>query len=274
MESLGPGHVDLTGGGHRRRIPELALRRGLVVEARHDGFVGRVSAATAHTVTLTDRRGRARTFELHPGAFLVDDEPVSLVPPPPAAPAAPAEPRRTASGSYALPDAPARVARASRILVEGRHDAELLEKVWGDDLRAEGLVVEYVEGIDDLEAVVARFAPTRERRLGVLVDHLVPGAKEARIAARVGGPSVLVTGHPFVDVWAAVKPAVVGIAAWPEVPRDEDWKAGICARLGVAEPWQLWRRILDAVTSYTDLEIGLVGAVEQLMDFCTDVGSA
>ena len=29
----------------------------------------------------------------------------------------------------------ARVARASRIFVEGRHDAELVEKVWGDDLR-------------------------------------------------------------------------------------------------------------------------------------------
>ncbi|MBW3619701.1 MAG: DUF3097 domain-containing protein [Actinobacteria bacterium] len=262
------GHdVLASGGGHRTRIRDVPVRRGLTVETS-DGFVGDVTAATARSVTLRDRRGRERTFELHPGAFRVDDEPATLV----VATAEPARaaPRVTPSGSFALPGAPARVARGSRIFVEGRHDAELVEKVWGDDLRIEGLVVEYLEGIDDLPAIVGRFAPTAERRLGVLVDHLVPGTKEARIAAGVTSPHVLVTGHPFVDVWAAVKPAVVGIEAWPDVPRDEDWKTGVCRRLGVDEPWQLWQRILASVERYTDLEVGLVGAVEELIDFCTD----
>ena len=47
------------------------------------------------------------------------------------------------------------MARASRILVEGVHDAELVEKVWGDDLRVEGVVVERLDGMDHLAAVVA-----------------------------------------------------------------------------------------------------------------------
>ncbi len=262
-----------TGGGHRRTVREVVLRRDLVVEVASDGFVGAVRTATATSVTLRDRRGRERTFELHPGAFYVDDEPATLVLPAAARPAEP-EPQLTASGSFALPGAPARVARGSRIFVEGRHDAELVEKVWGDDLRVEGLVVEYLEGVDDLEDVVRRFAPTPGRRLGVLVDHLVPGSKEWRIAERVTGGDVLVTGHPYVDIWAAVKPAVVGLEAWPTVPRDEDWKTGVCRRVGVAEPWELWQRILGSVSRYTDLEPGLVGAVERLIDHCTAPGAA
>ncbi len=116
-----------------------------------------------------------------------------------------------ASGSVAAPVSRARVARASRIYVEGRHDAELVEKIWGDDLRDVGVVVEFLGGIDDLAAIVAEFGPAPGRRLGVLVDHLVDGSKESRIAARVRSPHVLIVGHPFVDVWAAVKPAVLGI---------------------------------------------------------------
>src|SRR5690606_2787325 len=117
---------------------------------------------------------------LGPG-FWVDGEPVVLVAPVTAR--APRPPARTASGSRAVPDAPARVARGSRIWVEGRHDAELVEKVWGDDLRVEGVVVELLDGADDLAEAVRDFAPTAERRLGVLLDHLVPGSKESRIAA-------------------------------------------------------------------------------------------
>ena len=90
------------------------------------------------------------------------------------------QPTRTASGSVAVHGAGPRVARASRIYVEGRHDAELVERVWGDDLRIEGVVVEYLEGIDDLADHVRDFGPGPERRVGVLVDHLVPGSKEAR----------------------------------------------------------------------------------------------
>jgi len=153
--------------------------------------------------------------------------------------------------------------------VEGVHDAALVERVWGHDLRVEGVVVEPVEGIDDLADRVASFAPRRGRRLGVLVDHLVPGSKESRIVAQVAGPHVLVTGHPYVDVWQAVKPRALGIAAWPEVPRGQPWKEGVCAALGVSDPQEMWRRVLGAVDSWNDVETPLVGAVERLIDFVT-----
>jgi hypothetical protein len=194
------------------------------------------------------------------------------------APGASAGPKRTASGSIAAPLERARVARASRIYVEGRHDAELVEKVWGDDLRGEGVVVEYLGGVDDLAAIVREFAPSRERRIGVLVDHLVAGSKESRIAAdaqrAAHGDSVLVVGHPFVDIWQAVRPERLGIAAWPVVPRTMEWKHGICEAFGWPHASQAdiaaaWQRILSRVTTYTDLEPVLLGRVEQLIDFVT-----
>jgi hypothetical protein len=176
----------------------------------------------------------------------------------------------TSSGSIAVAGHRARVARASRILVEGVHDAELVERVWGDDLRVEGVVVERLDGLDHLAAAVAGFGPGPGNRLGVLVDHLVPGTKEARLAATVTHPHVLVTGTPFVDVWEAVKPAVVGIEAWPDVPKGVDWKTGVCQRLGVEDPTAMWRRILASVRTYDDLQPALVGAVERLIDFVTE----
>src|SRR5690606_14122114 len=115
----------------------------------------------------------------------------------------------------------------------GRHDAELVERVWGDDLRVEGVVVEAMDGVDDLPDLVADFGPGPDARLGILVDHLVPGSKEHRLAEQVArgpdGPHVLVVGHPYVDVWQAVKPAALGIAGWPVVPPGTPWKAGVCA---------------------------------------------
>ena len=189
-----------------------------------------------------------------------------------------AAPTRTASGSVRGPAERAKTALASRIYVEGRHDAELIEKIWGDDLRHVGVVVEYLGGIDDLPAIVADFAPTRGRRLGVLVDHLVPGSKESRIADEVrrrsGGEYVLVLGHPYIDIWQAVKPGRLGLAAWPQIPRGTDWKHGICAALGwphrdqadIAAAWQV---ILGRVESWDDLERPLLTTVEQLFDFVT-----
>jgi len=205
-----------------------------------------------------------------PGGFDVEGKAVTLVRPAVARPAGGAA-AITASGSFAVAGQKARVARASRILVEGVHDAELVERVWGDDLRVEGVVVERLDGIDGLVGVIEVFGPGAGARLGVLVDHLVPGSKEARLAAAVADPHVLVTGTPFVDVWEAVKPAVIGIPAWPAVPRGEDWKTGVCARLGV-DPATMWPRILASVRSYADLEAPLVGAVEQLIDFVTEPG--
>lgn len=264
--------ADVLAGDWRRprQIPVHDAADGLVVEEPGSGFCGAVVRCAKDTVTLEDRHGRQRVFPLAAGGFLLDGQPVTLRRP--AVAAAPVRPTRTASGSIAVPDAPTRVARASRIYVEGVHDAALVERVWGDDLRIEGVVVEPLHGVDDLPGVVAEFRPTRQRRLGVLVDHLVSGSKESRIVAAVRDPNVLVTGHPYVDIWQAVTPAALGIAAWPDVPKGQPWKEGVCAALGVSDPATMWRRVLGAVSTYTDLETPLLGAVERLIDFVTDAG--
>lgn len=239
-----------------------------------DTFVGTVVAVDQRTVTLADRRGRRRHFALDGQLAWHQDRAVSLVPPAPPAAVVAAPRPTTRSGSIAAPSAPARVARASRIWVEGSHDAELLELVWGDDLRHEGVVVEPLGGIDDLVAAVRAFGPGPTRRLGVLVDHLIPGTKEARIVAPIHDAHVLVTGHPYVDVWAAVRPQVLGIAAWPEIPMGQDWKQGVCDRLGYRDPPTLWRALRAAVTSWRDLEQPLVRAVEELLDHVTSAAPA
>jgi len=271
MRSYGPESL-IPGWKKDRPVPEVAAERDLVVEEASTGFCGAVvrveRTPEGHTVTLEDRHGKLRVFPMDARGFLIDGAVVTLVRP--AAASAPRGPGRTASGSVAVRGARARVARAGRIYVEGRHDAELVERVWGDDLRIEGVVVEYLEGVDDLPAVVREFAPGPERRLGVLVDHLVPGSKESRIAERAAGAHVLVVGHPYVDVWQAVRPASLGIAAWPEVPRGVPWKEGVCAALGwPVDPPRAWRRILSSVDSYRDLEPSLLGKVEELIDFVT-----
>ena len=247
----------------------------MVVEEVATGWCGAVvrteKSGGVHVVVLEDRLGRTRTFPLGPG-FLIDGAPVLLTPP--QGPARQAPPSRTASGSVAVHDARARVARGSRILVEGKHDAELVEKVWGDDLRIEGVAVEYLGGIDDLPAIVTEFAPQQGRRLGVLVDHLVPGSKESRIVQQVTSPWVMVTGHRFIDIWTAVKPSVVGLKQWPEIPKGQDYKTGICRALGwpartQADIANAWRRIRSQVTSWRDLDPALMTEVEKLIDFVT-----
>ncbi len=260
----------------RGRAVEIEADKGLVVEEVTTDWCGEIVAVERDlmTVVLEDRRGRRRTFPLGPG-FLLEGVPVILRPP---ARKGPAAPSRTASGSVAVPGTPARVARASRIFVEGRHDAELVEKVWGDDLRVEGVVVEYLEGVDDLAEHLRDFRPGPERRVGVLVDHLVAGSKESRIAQAVAagpvGRHVLIVGHPFVDVWQAVKPERLGLRSWPTVPRSMEWKKGICQQLGwphrdQADIARAWRHILSRVSSYADLEPALLGRVEELIDFVT-----
>jgi hypothetical protein len=252
-----------------KQYPPLEVSNGLVVEDRSSGFVGDVVRWNHEAVTLRDRNHYLRHFTWKPGGFLFEGRPVTLVRP---AQAPTASQQVTASGSVAAdPSAGARVAVASRIWVEGRHDAELLEHVWGDDLRELGIVVEPLHGADDLAAAVRGFRPGPQRRLGVLLDHLVPGSKESRIAATVDHPVVLVTGHPFVDVWAGIRPKVLGLDAWPDVARGRPWKEGLCAALGV--PFEgFWPRLRNQVTTYADLEPELVGAVERLIDFVADPG--
>lgn len=245
---------------------------GMVVEDAQSGYVGAVVRVEQGRVELEDRRGKVRAFPMGPG-FLLDGKPVVLT-----APKRATAPARTASGSVAVAGARARVALASRIYVEGRHDAELVEQVWGADLRIEGVVVEYLGGVDDLAGIVAEFEPGPGRRLGVLVDHLVSGSKEARIAETVrrgpGGEHTLVVGHPFVDIWQAVKPARLGMKAWPVIPRDVEWKHGICDALGwphreQADIARAWQRIRGRVRDWNDLEPALIGRVEELIDFVT-----
>ncbi|MFE9387753.1 DUF3097 domain-containing protein [Streptomyces sp. NPDC006784] len=260
-----------------RAVPEVAAEPDLVVEEVSTGFCGAVvrceKTAEGPTVTLEDRFGKHRVFPMAAAGFLLEGRTVTLVRPAPGGgpgAGAPAGRQRTASGSLAVPGARARVARAGRIYVEGRHDAELVEKVWGDDLRIEGVVVEYLEGVDDLPAVVEAFSPGPGARLGVLVDHLVPGSKESGIAAEVCGDHVLVVGHPYIDIWEAVKPASAGIRAWPRVPHGQDWKTGVCRALGWPEhTGAAWQRLLGRVRSYKDLEPALLGRVEELIDFVT-----
>ncbi|MBZ4019855.1 DUF3097 domain-containing protein [Streptomyces purpurogeneiscleroticus] len=257
----------------QRPAPEVPAEPDLVVEEVTTGYCGAVirceKTAEGPTVTLEDRFGKQRVFPMTPRGFLLEGKVVTLVRPS-AASAHPQGPRRTASGSLAVPGARARVARAGRIYVEGRHDAELVERVWGDDLRIEGVVVEYLEGIDDLPAIVRSFSPGPDARLGVLVDHLVPGSKESRIAASVTDANVLIVGHPYIDIWEAVKPSSVGIPAWPSVPHGQDWKTGICRALRWPEnTGAAWQRILGSVHSYKDLEPALLGRVEELIDFVT-----
>ncbi|MCZ2402691.1 DUF3097 domain-containing protein [Paenarthrobacter sp. Z7-10] len=264
------------------RLPEVPADLGLVLEDVQSGWVGAVvrveKSGGMHILALEDRRGRTKSFQLGFG-FLLDGRPVKIVAPGSTKPGSPAPTLRTASGSVKVAGQRAQVARASRIWVEGKHDAELVEKVWGDDLRVEGIVVEPLHGIDDLAAAVRDFAPGPGRRLGVLVDHLVPNSKESRIAADVlrqpgSRNNVLIVGHPYVDVWQAIRPAVLGIPAWPSVPRNIEWKVGILTSFGwphttATDIAMGWKRLLGKVGSYADLEPTLLGRVEEVIDFLT-----
>jgi hypothetical protein len=258
----------------RREVAVVPAEPGLVVECASTGWCGAVvgwdKGATGWAVVLEDRHGHRRPFALAPAAFMLDGTIVTLARP---ATKQAVQRAKTASGSVAAPVARARVARGSRVWVEGVQDAELVEKVWGADLRDQAIVVEHLGGIDELLDRVQAFGPDSGHRIGVLVDHLVPGSKETRIADSVMtafGGDVLVLGHPYVDVWQAVRPSVVGIRAWPDVPKGEPWKEGVCRALGwPADPRAAWQRILGSVTRYTDLETSLIARVEELLDFVT-----
>ncbi len=258
---------DVLSRKRKRTVPEVAAEPGLVVEDPGSGFCGAVVRIEHGNVILEDRHGAERAFPLHPAGFLLEGKPVTLIP----AKHRPDTTRtRSASGSVHVGPVRARTARDSRIWVEGVHDAELVERVWGHDLRVEGVVVEPLHGVDDLAGYIADFGTGPGRRLGVLVDHLIKGSKESRIVDAITDENVLVTGHPYVDIWQAVKPEVVGIAAWPEVPRGVPWKDGVCEALGWGEPAAGWRHVLASVSSFRDLETPLIGSVERLIDFVTE----
>ena len=131
-----------------------------------------------------------------------------------------------------------------------------------------------------LTAPVRRLAPPQPRRTASGSVAVNGGrarvARQSRIAEDIArsplGQHVLITGHPFVDVWAAVKPARLGLTRWPDVPRDVEWKRGVCEHLGWPHRDQTdiaraWQHILSRVASYHDLEPALLGRVEELIDF-------
>ncbi|MEV0952878.1 DUF3097 domain-containing protein [Promicromonospora sp. NPDC050249] len=276
---LSPAFPGAQRGRSRPTSQPMPADTGLVVEEVETGWVGAVvrveKSGGMHVVVLEDRRGRTRTFPLGPG-FWVEGKPVVLTAP--VLNRAPAQPTRTASGSVAVHGARARVARGSRIWVEGKHDAELVEKVWGDDLRVEGVVVEMLDGVDHLAERLAEFGPDADRRVGVLVDHLVPGSKEQRLTdealRHVPQGTVLVLGHPYVDVWQAVRAERLGLDRWPVIDRSTEWKLGILRSLGWPAETQAdvargWQRILGTVRDFRDLDPALLGRVEELIDFVT-----
>lgn len=276
-------------GARRPRSVEVPVEYGMVLEDISSGWVGAVTrvekSGGVHLVELEDRRGRKRSFPLG-GGFWLEGKPIIALPPK-AAPAQKAPALTTAggraltnSGSITPEKRVARVARQSRIWVEGRHDAELIQHVWGEDLADVGVAVQLLEGVDHLEEILEVFGPTKTVRAGVLVDHLVPGSKESRIAEAVSirwEDAVLVVGHPFVDIWQAVKPQRLGLQAWPDVPRGTDIKHGTLEYLGWPHANQTdiaqgWKRILATVRNYKDLEPALLGRVEELIDFVTQPG--
>ena len=276
-------------GARRPRSVEVPIEYGMVLEDISSGWVGAVTrvekSGGVHLVELEDRRGRKRSFPLG-GGFWLEGKPIIALPPK-AAPAqkapaltTPGGRALTNSGSIAPEKRVARVARQSRIWVEGRHDAELIQHVWGEDLADVGVAVQLLEGVDHLEEILEVFGPTKTVRAGVLVDHLVPGSKESRIAEAVSArweDAVLVVGHPFVDIWQAVKPQRLRLQAWPDVPRGTDIKHGTLEYLGwshanQADIAQGWKRILATVRNYKDLEPALLGRVEELIDFVTQPG--
>lgn len=276
-------------GARRPRSREVRIAPGMVLEDVATGWVGAVirveKSGGVHLVELEDRWGRTRSFPLG-GGFWLEGRPIVALPPlaretTPAAMTTPGGRAVTNSGSIAAPRTGATVARQSCIWVEGRHDAQLVEHVWGDDLAHEGVVVQLLDGIDNLEDVLEVFGPNERARAGVLVDHLVSESKESRIAARVHerwAGSVLIVGHPYVDIWQAVKPARLGLDSWPDIRRGIDIKRGTLESLGWphetrADIARGWRRILSTVRSYKDLEPALLGRVEELIDFVTAEGT-
>ncbi len=262
----------------RNTFPLLELDHGMTLTHRMSGAKGVVVGFTERQrLVLEDASGARTEYTPHDGHFAHEGVAVAL-----REGSLGTTPQRkiTASGSFSAGPVRARVARASRIWVEGIHDAELIEKIWGDDLRIEGIVVEPLHGADDLVELVRRFDPGPTRRLGVLLDHLVDGSKESRIAAAVTNREVLICGHPYVDIWQAISPRTIGIDQWPVVPHGRPWKEGVLEALGFdptaveGATGRFWQGVLAKVTSYRDVETPLVNAVEQLIDFVTFDGGA
>lgn len=270
-------HPNFNRGATSSHAPAVLAELGMVLECPDTGWVGAITGfqkgPEGWAVALEDRKGRAKLFLLS-DPLLFEGQRITLTRNTSATSASRDNSKaRTASGSIAVKNDRAKVARGSRIWVEGKQDAELVEKIWGADLRVEGVVVEELGGADELLAAVREYQPDGNHRLGILLDHLVPNSKEQRIADEVNKAfpeHVLILGHPYVDVWQAVRPQTLSIEHWPTIPKSIEWKLGICEQLNWGtDTSAAWRAILSKVTTYADLEPSLLGRVEELIDFVT-----
>ena len=178
----------------------------------------------------------------------------------------------------AVPGARAKVALASRIYVEGRHDAELVEQVWGDDLRVEGVVVEYLGGIDDLVAIVEEFRPGPVDGWACSSTTWSPARRRPASPTRSAGAQAARTRSSSAirssTSGRRSSPRRLGVSAWPVIPKGVDWKKGVCRALGwphaqQADIARAWQRIRGRVRDWNDLEPALIGRVEELIDFVT-----
>lgn len=157
----------------------------MVLGAHSSGFVGEVmkvgKVAGQWQMELEDRRMR-RCAGSRWGAAFGEGQPVNLLPALPASIA----PRKkiTASGSFHV-EHEARVAKPHESGWRSKHDAELISKIWGADLAFAGIMIEELFGADNLRQILSAFEPSDARRAGIMLDHLVPGSKEARIAAEI-----------------------------------------------------------------------------------------
>ena len=256
------------------QYPHREATPGLRVLHRASGFTGALVALDGEEVVLRGHTGLEKRYRNLPGTFAVEGTPTHLVPV--RAPSEDDGPRvadgvRTASGSRAVVGAKARVAAGT-----GSGSRACTTPSWSSGCGAttcasRAIVVERLDGADGLADEVrdVRSRPgTPPRRA-----PRPPGRrarKEARLAAAVRHPHVLVTGH-------AVRRRVAGGAARRRRHRrvagraeGHDWKTGVCAALGVDDPRAMWQRILGSVHDWKQLEQPFVAAVEQLIDFLTE----
>ena len=258
--------------------PGVEARLELAVLHRPTGVRGRITRFTGEAVEVRDTSGAKHMLRNRPGAFAVNGETVALVRPvqqtggdlgvtPRAWPRNAAHRVRSWSPT-SVRGWPVRRVSGWRVTTmhaswSGSGATSCARWPWWSNRWA--VWTTYLP-----RSVASRPGPGRS--LVVLADHLVPGSKERRIADGVDSPHVLVVGHPYVDIWQCVRARSLGIDGWPEVPMGEDWKTGVCARLGWGTPREGWRRVLAAADDLSDLDPVLVNALERALDHFTSEG--
>ena len=188
----------------KTELPEVPVERGMVLEDVQSGWVGAVTrvekSGGMHVVALEDRRGKSRSFRLGFG-FLLEGQPIRLMPPAPR----PARPRaRPAARRPARSGWPASARRWPRPAGSGWR-ASTTPSWW----KRSGATTSGWRASSSSRCTASTTSPPRSRtsapgpgrRLGVLVDHLVPDSKESRIADAVmaspgAAGNVLIVGPP------------------------------------------------------------------------------